>query len=158
MTHEQKKAIYDSVMQKFSIVVKNKLNEALDYKAENGDGASDWRAEYFEDAVDLLKDKVKKLKKAEKEAKNKKWYNHGGWCYTIIGLVNPVVKMMIDTHNDWYIDDELLDILDEAIQGVKDDKEFHEGWDDVKELEKNIKEYEKQLEDYRKHIKELHDN
>ena len=66
--------------------------------------------------------------------------------------------MMIDTHNDWYIDDELLDILDEAIQGVKDDEEFHEGWDDVKELEKNIKDYEKQLESYRKHIKELHDN
>ena len=54
MTHEQKKAIYDSVMQKFSVIVKNKLDEALDYKAENGDGAADGRAEYFEDAVELL--------------------------------------------------------------------------------------------------------
>ena len=157
MTYEQKKAIYESVMQQISVVVKKKLNEAFDYKAENGDGASDWRAEYFQDAVQLLKDKVKKLTKSEEKAKSEKWYNHGGWCYTIIGLVNPVIKMMIDSKNDWYIDDELLDILDDAIQGVKNDEEFHEGWDDVGQLYKNIEEYEKQLEDYRKHIKELHE-
>ena len=145
-------------MEEFSVIIKSKLNESFDYKAESGDGASDWRAEYFQDAVQLLKDKVKKLTKSEEKSKDKEWYNHGGWCYTIIGLVNPVIKMMIDSHNDYYIDDELLDILDKAIQGVKDDEEFHKGWDDVRQLDKNIKRYEKELEEYRKHIKELHDN
>ena len=81
MTYEEKKALYNNIMQKFSVIVKNKLDEALDYKAENGDGASDWRAEYFEDAVQLLKDKVKKLTKTENEVKNKEWYNHRAWCY-----------------------------------------------------------------------------
>ena len=145
-------------MEEFSVLIKSKLNEAFDSKAESGDGAYDWRAEYFQDAVQLLKDKVKKLTKSEEKSKNEEWYNHGGWCYTIIGLVNPVIKMMIDSHNDYYIDDELLDILDKAIQGVKDDEEFHKGWDDVRQLDKNIKRYEKELEEYRKHIKELHDN
>ena len=145
-------------MEEFSVIIKSKLNESFDYKAESGDGASDWRAEYFQDAVQLLKDKVKKLTKTEEKSKDEEWYNHGGWCYTIIGLVNPVIKMMIDSHNDYYIDDELLDILDKAIQGVKNDEEFHKGWDDVRQLDKNIKRYEKELEEYRKHIKELHDN
>lgn len=158
MTYEQKRAIYDSIMKKISVTVKTRLNEAMSTKAENGDGASDWRADYFKECVQLLKNKVKELKKTENTVKDKEWYNHGGWSYTIIGLVNPVIKMMIDSGNDWHIDDELLDILDDAIQDVKNDKEFLEGWDDVKELKKNINDYEKQLKKYRQHIKELHDN
>ena len=55
-------------MEEFSVLIKSKLNEAFDSKAESGDGASDWRAEYFQDAVQLLKDKVKKLTKSEEKS------------------------------------------------------------------------------------------
>lgn len=80
------------------------------------------------------------------------------YCYTIIGIVNPVIKMMIDSGNDWHIDNELLDILDKAIQETKDDKEFRKGWKDVRDFEKALAGYEKQLKEYRKHIQELHNH
>ena len=57
-------------MEEFSVIIKSKLNESFDYKAESGDGASDWRAEYFQDAVQLLKDKVKELTKTEEKSKD----------------------------------------------------------------------------------------
>lgn len=160
MTETKKRALYESIMQEVAVTVKQRLNEAFDYKAENSDGASDRRADYFAECVQLLKDKVKELKQDEKKVKDKspEWYNHGGWCYTIIGMVNPVIKMMIDSGNDWHIDNELLDILDKAIQETKDDKEFRKGWKNVRDFEKALAGYEKQLKEYRKHIQELHNH
>lgn len=156
MTENEKRNLYNSIMKEIAVTVKTNF----DAKAENGDGASDWRADYFKECVQLLKDKVKELKKSEKKMKREHpdKYEHGGWCYTIIGLVNPVIKMMIDSSNDWHIDEELLDILDDAIQGTKNDEKFHEGWKEPKKFERNLAYYETQLEEYRNHYNQLHNH
>jgi len=132
------------------------IQESFDYKAENGDGASDWRADYFKQILELLKETVKKIRKSEDKYKDKpNDCPEGGWEYTVIGVVNPVIEMIINSDNCWCLntDKELLDILDEAIEKTRNCERFHQGWKEGPEkLDKNLDEYQKKVDSYRKFL------
>lgn len=136
------------------------INEAFDYKAENCDGACDRRSDYFKDCMKLLKEHIQKLRESQKKQhdENPEDFCKGGWDFTVIGIINPVLKMLIDSDNAWYIDNEILGILEDAINGADSDFKFHEGWEDVKELDKSIENYRKQIKKYKQQVQELHNN
>ena len=135
------------------------INEALDYKAENCDGACDRRSDYFKECIKLLKDHINKLREDQENHKEDEDYCKGAWDYTLIGMVNPVLKMFVDTHNEYYIDNEIIGILEDAINNVSSDLKFHEGWKDGPEkLDKNLEQYKKQVQKYKQQVEELHNS
>lgn len=135
------------------------LNEALDYKAENCDGACDRRSDYFKECMKVLKEHVSRLREDQEKYKDDEDYCKGAWDYTLIGMVNPVLKMFIDSHNEYYIDNEILGILEDAINNTLSDFKFHEGWKDGPEkLDKQLEQYKKQVKKYREQVQKLHDN
>lgn len=135
------------------------INEALDYQAENCDGACDRRSDYFKECIKILKEHINKLREDQENHKEDEDYCKGAWDYTLIGMVNPILKMLVDTHNEYYIDNEIIGILEDAINNVASDFKFHEGWKDGPEkLDKNLEQYKKQVKKYKQQIQELHDN
>ena len=135
------------------------INEALDYKAENCDGACDRRSDYFKECMNLLKEHVAKLREDQEKYKGEEDYCKGAWDYTLIGMVNPVLKIFIDTHNEYHVDNEILGILEDAINNTFSDFKFHEGWKDGPEkLDKQLEQYKNQVKKYRKQVQKLHDN
>ena len=130
----------------------------MDYKAEYGDDASDRRSDYFKESLELLKEHIDKCRKDQEKYKKEKpnQYCAGVWDYTIIGLVNPVIEMIINSDNAWclYKNTDLFDILDECINNCENDPTFFDGWKDVSELHKAINYYKKQVEKYRKTIEQ----
>ena len=134
-------------------------NEALDYQAENCDSACDRRSDYFKECIKLLKEHINKLREDQENHKEDEDYCKGAWDYTLIGMVNPILKMLVDTHNEYYIDNEIIGILEDAINNVASDFKFHEGWKDGPEKsDKNLEQYKKQVKKYKQQIQELHDN
>ena len=126
-------------------------NEALDYQAENCDGACDRRSNYFKECTKLLKEHINKLREDQENHKEDEDYCKGAWDYTLIGIVNPILKMLVDTHNEYYIDNEILGILEDAINNTFSDFKFHEGWKDGPEkLDKYLEQYKNQVNKYKK--------
>lgn len=135
------------------------INEALDYKAENCDGASDRHSSYLKECMKLLKEHITKLREDQEKYKDNEDYCQGVWDYTLIGMVNPVIKMFIDSHNEYYIDNEILGILEDAINSAHSDFKFHEGWKDGPEkLDKQLEQYKKQVKKYKEQVQKLHDD
>jgi len=135
------------------------INEALDYDAENCDSACDRRSDYFKECIKLLKDHITKLREDQEKYKDKEDYCKGAWDYTLIGMVNPVLKMLVDSHNEYYIDNEILGILEDAINSALSDFKFHEGWKDGPEkLDKYLEQYKKQVKKYKEQVQKFHDN
>ena len=135
------------------------INESLDYKAENGDGACDRRADYFKECIKLLKEHITKLREDQEKYKDEEDYCKGVWDYTLIGMVNPILKMLVDSNNEYYIDNEILGILEDAINSVFSDFKFHEGWKNGPEkLNKQLEQYKNQVNKYKEQVQKYHDN
>ena len=135
------------------------IDEALDYKAENCDGACDRRSDYFKECMKVLKEHVSRLREDQEKYKDDEDYCKGAWDYTLIGMINPILKMFVDSHNEYYIDNEILGILEDAINNTFSDFKFHEGWKDGPEkLDKQLEQYKNQVKKYRKQVQKLHDD
>ena len=116
------------------------LNEALDIVPEGSDGAADWSSDFYKESIQLLIDKCHKCwEYAEEQCQKYPDNCRAAWSWSILGMVRPYLEMLIKSKREYYINNDIIEILYTALQDCESDPKFHEGWKKPKDFEKSLK-------------------
>lgn len=114
--------------------------EAMDYVPESSDGAADWSSDFHKEAIQLLINKCHECWSfAEEQYQKDPETCRAAWSWSVLGMVRPYLEMLIKSKHEWYINNDIIEILFTALQDCESDPKFHEGWKDHKEFEKSLK-------------------
>lgn len=128
--------MFDYVYEENKDMTRN-LFEALDIKPENGDGAADWSSDFYKECMQVLINKCHECWSFASEYPNE---CRAAWSWSILGMVRPYLEMLIKAKREWYINNDIIEILFTALQDCESDPKFREGWKDLKEFESSLKE------------------
>ena len=132
--------MFDYVYEENKETTRN-LFEALDIKPEYGDGAADWSSDFYKESMQVLIDKCHRCwEYAEEQCAKYPDNCRACWSWSILGMVRPYLEMLIKAKREWYINNDIIEILFTALQDCESDPKFHEGWKDPKEFEASLKE------------------
>lgn len=116
------------------------LNEALDIVPESSDGAADWSSDFYKESIQLLIDKCHKCwEYAEEQCQKYPDNCRAAWSWSILGMVRPYLEMLIKSKREYYINNDIIEILYTALQDCESDPKFHEGWKKPEDFKKSLK-------------------
>lgn len=117
------------------------IEEAMSYTPENSDGAADWNSDFYKESIQLLIDKCHRCwEYAEEQCQKDPNCCRAAWSWSVLGMVRPYLEMLIKAKHEYYINNDIIEILFTALQDCESDPKFHEGWKDIKEFEASLKE------------------